>query len=104
MRAFKIDVYEDRVYQVQIEPTLQDLYRHMNCTTVERVPIDRHHDLWLDEEGRVQKTGIPQRKKFTYSGVEYVGNAIILGTNSTATKMKDCTLDIEFAKNKIKFL
>lgn len=87
MKAIKIDSQKKQVSIINIKPTIESVYEAVgnNCTTVEIALKDLDKDIVLVDEDILQR---PNDIKgcFYYGhysgGMQIVGNAIILGTDS----------------------
>jgi len=80
----KVNGTNKQVYpENQTNFSLQELYDLIECTAVERVPLSRIHEMWIDEEGKI--TGKEENIQATailyasYPGTKnyIVGNALI---------------------------
>ncbi|MCK8495845.1 DUF3846 domain-containing protein [Spirosoma sp. RP8] len=81
MKAIKIDVEKQDVYDLEIESGITAMYTAISCTCVDRVVLDDETDLWLDDEGLLHE---PQPTKFSIAGFDrsFAGNGLICGYNA----------------------
>lgn len=79
MRAIKIDVEKQEVYEVETDGSLKSLYELIKCDCIEKVNIiQRKEVIWVDESGLLKKDPIGA---FVFDGYPQVlsGNGLILG-------------------------
>jgi hypothetical protein len=80
-RGLLIDPVAKTVQQLQAGVELQDLYRILECTTVEAVRITDRDYLWVDEEGLYAQ---PPKPFFSFASQlqnPYCGKALIFGSD-----------------------
>lgn len=108
MRGILINPEDKTVTEIETPGGLDELYRLVNCRTVEVVDLGGGQDLWLDEEGLLTDDPGPF---FAFIGREahpFCGRGLILSNdgqgNSTSTTLRLSAVsklivwpDIEFA-------
>lgn len=104
MKAILIDVNQECVRMVDINDgdVLHSMYKHLNCTLVDRVSINSHDDIWVDDEGLLSLT--PDSKFFTWKGYDGIlaGNGLILGIDDMGESVDPC-ITVEEVRSKVKF-
>jgi hypothetical protein len=90
MKAILIDVYNENVRQVEVDDNdqLNSMYKHINCETVDRVQINDHDDIWVDDEGLLNLT--KDSKFFTYEGRLLAGNGLVMGCDRMGESIEPC--------------
>lgn len=105
MKGILIDVYNENVRQVEVDDreVLKSMYKHINCQLVDRVSINSHDDIWVDDEGLLCLT--EESKFFTYKGYNGVlsGNGLILGVNHRNGESVDPCITVDEVRAKVKF-
>jgi hypothetical protein len=83
MRAIKIDVVNKDVYYVHINrdkrgSRLPDIYKHLDCSTIDSVNLAPGLDMYVDDEGLLRDEPIGA---FKISGSDYVfsGHGLMVG-------------------------
>lgn len=83
MKGILIDVENRSVTEVEVDTkdVLHSMYKLIGCELVDRVSINGHDDIWVDDEGLLTMT--EKSKFFSYRGCPspLVGNGLILGVN-----------------------
>jgi hypothetical protein len=75
IKAVKIDVIKNEVYEIEIEDKLESYYEALECSLIERVVIGDLHDLIVDEEGLCHEPiGV-----FQLEGNYYSGHGLLVG-------------------------
>jgi len=90
MRAIKIDVVKRQVYEVDVKPGIEEIYKQLECDCFDTVPITpRKEILYVDDNGLLidKKLGA-----FSIGTYPYIlsGHGLILGLSgpdSVATKL-----------------
>lgn len=104
MKGILIDVYNESVRQVEVDDkdTLQSMYKHIRCSLVDRVSINDHDDIWVDDEGLLSLT--EESKFFTWKGYDSVlaGNGLILGIDGMGESI-DPRITVDEVRSKVKF-
>ena len=104
MKGILIDVFNECVHMVDIDDRdkLHSMYRHLHCELVDRVSINRHDDIWVDDEGLLSLT--EESKFFTFKGYDGVlaGNGLILGVNEMGESVDPC-ITVDEVRSKVKF-
>lgn len=57
MKAILIKTDEHKIEEVEFAGTLEDAYRLLGVTIIERVELGGNLDLWVDEEGLINGRG-----------------------------------------------
>ena len=83
LNGILIDPFLKKVTNVKVDKdkTLTDMYKHIGCSMVEVVSFSDRHDLWVDEEGlleRDQRFFKVHNLPFGHPGI-IAGRALILG-------------------------
>lgn len=101
INAIKIDVVKQEVYTVDIDNGLRGLYNSIGCSCVDRIVLDDHNDLWIDDEGLLKN---PQPAKFSIAGFvrPLAGNALICGYTAEGETIST-TLRVEQVRPMITF-
>jgi len=80
----EIDPREKSIKKVKFNKEsvgLKDMYSSLECDMVERVALNPHVDLWVDEEGTIN--GASDRIGFFNIGeYQFVGKGLICGLNT----------------------
>jgi hypothetical protein len=104
MKAFFINSEKQTVEEINLEPGLEEIYRHLDCNCIE-APFSFHNNgdvVYVDEEGAFH----PDIKgAFTFEGYLYplVRNGLIVGTNDDGEDV-DAVSTLEEVKKHIIFL
>jgi len=79
MKAFLIDPDNQTITEVE-STGLEDLYRLIDCHTVDAVPIDAGDVIYVDDNGLYVE---PQPASFTYKGfsVPLCGKGVVVGVD-----------------------
>ena len=105
MRAILIDAWANDVREVTIiedADTLQQMYEHIGCDTVEVVHLPNSNDLWVDEEGLLFLS--PHSRFFVYNGVMPIhGRGLILGLDRKTGECKSTKLTLEDVTDSVDF-
>ena len=97
MRAIFIDAVNREIKEVEHEGNLKSAYGLLKCTIIDRFYAN-DECVYIDDEGVFNSPDIG----FVYSGVNYYGNGLIVGTNSTGGDF-DTKLSLEKAKELFSF-
>ena len=91
MRAIKIDVAKNKIYEVDYDGSLKGLYELIGCTCV-CAPLEYENGdtLWADDESLLNEDDetFPAGFIFPGWGTPIVGNAVITGTNDKGKSIK----------------
>lgn len=102
-RGLLINPVAKTVTEVQTSGELQELYRLLECRTVEIVPVsDGGETLWIDEEGLYAE---PPKEFFSFLGHEtnpLCGNGLILGSDGKGGHA-DCRLPLKLVADRVVF-
>jgi len=82
VKAFLIDPFAQTVNEVEFDGTLQEMYRLLDCSIVERAAVNMFQDeLWVDEEGKLKE----KQAYFVYAGypAPFCNKALLLGESVT---------------------
>ena len=98
LNGILIDPYLKKVTNVKVDKdkTLTDMYKHIGCSMVEVVSFSDRHDLWVDEEGlleRDQRFFKVHNLPFGHPGI-IAGRGLILGVGYDGDTIS-CDLSIE---------
>lgn len=104
MKGILIDVENEVVNEVEVDDknVLHDMYKHIGCNLVDRVSIDRHDDIWVDDEGLLTLDGNSKFFHFKGYGQVLVGNGLILGHNGMGESISP-KITIEEVRMNVKF-
>ena len=100
-KAIKIDVANQTVEMVEVDDSLESLYREIGCTCFQTIAFaDNKMDyIFVDEEGLFKE----DVAGFTFG--EYnqpiVGNGLILGTDIESGESKDAVTPIEQIRDRV---
>lgn len=76
VKAVYIDVVENTITDIEIEPTLSEYYRLLRCSTIEAVRwAFPDNDLYIDEEGLLKEITC----FFTIGPHQFAGSALVVG-------------------------
>jgi hypothetical protein len=101
MRAILINAKEKTIKEVELEkPTLQSMYKLIDCELVDCVRLDDQNDLWVDDEGLNKE---PEHFfEFTGTHQPFAGNGLIAShTDSGETVGTD--MPFEKVKESVRF-
>lgn len=105
MKAILIDSINEEVSMVKVDGSLDDIYRLLNCTNFDVVPVRfKNNDaIYCDGEGLLTLT--PETKFFFYEGSyqPIAGNGLIVGTDEEGDTV-DVKTSVTEAKKKVMFL
>jgi hypothetical protein len=105
MKAILIDVYNREVREVEVDKKneLHSMYKHIDCEYVDRVRIDEHDDIWVDDEGLL--TLDDDSMFFVFKGYDGVlaGNGLIMGVNRKGESIEP-RISIEEVRSSVRFL
>lgn len=102
--GYLIDPFAATISRVELETdeqgsTLEALYQHIGCQTVERVDLGSGHDLWTDEEGWLTEQRAAIGTIDAEEGNLIAGKAILLSVDEAKGDSKAPTFSMnEFAK------
>lgn len=102
MKAILIDVNQECVRPVVVDDRdhLQSMYNLIGCELVDRVSINDHDDIWVDDEGLLTLT--EDSKFFTYNGQLLAGNGLVMGVNGMGESVEP-TITIDEVRARVKF-
>jgi hypothetical protein len=108
MKAILIDVFNNCVKSVSIDEndTLKSMYRLIGCSLVDRVQINSHDDIWVDDEGLLSINN--DSRFFTFGNPDLggyqplAGNGLIMGVDKMG-KSIDPTITIDEVRARVKF-
>ena len=103
MKAILVDVHNECVKPVVIDDNdvLNSMYKHIGCSLVDRVQINDHDDIWVDDEGLLS---IDNNSKFFTFGKSQplCGNGLIMGVDRMGESI-DPTITIDKVRSMVKF-
>jgi len=102
MKGILINVKDETITEVEIKKgnVLKDMYKHIDCRCVDRVSINDHDDIWVDDEGLLSLQ--EESKFFSYSGSVLAGNGLILGVDGEGNSVSP-KITMEEVKTRVKF-
>ncbi len=105
MKAIKIDVIKKEVYEVEIDDSIDSIYKHLECEIFEQVgPFLPNGDAVLvDEEGLLKDEPIGAFKMGTYPAV-LSGHGLIHGLNHNTGETSSAKSLVEFIRSQVKFV
>lgn len=104
MKAIKINVENQKVYEVDHKQGIQDIYEHIgNGCTIFCVPIvlDNSDSFYLDDEALMHPDSI--KGGFIYNGYPFCGNALVVGTDMVGEDIAVLS-SVEEVKSLIRFI
>ena len=103
MKVIKIDSLKEEISIIDINGSLESIYKELNCTIVEApIILDNEDTLYDDEEGLFvseSKGGF----MFSIYHSPLMGNGLIIGSNDEGENV-DVKSTLEDIINKVKFL
>lgn len=103
MKVIKIDSLKEEVSVIEIDGSLESIYKELNCTMIEApIVLDNEDTLYVDEEGLFvseAKGGF----MFSIYHSPLMGNGLIIGSNDEGENV-DVQSTLEDIKNKVTFL
>jgi hypothetical protein len=103
-KGILIDTENKIVREVTIKrhDSLQEMYNLVNCRLVEKIEVGNRTDLWVDEEGRLNKN--ENSVWFTIGGSEpFIGNGLLLDHDNNGGSIS-CSYSLEQIKPLVKFM
>ena len=90
------------VQTVELSNDYRDIYKHIEADLFDIIRMDRHNDLYIDDEGII--TANEQTRFFMIAGYPHplAGNALILG-NTPDGESTSTTLTVEEITNRVCF-
>lgn len=92
MKAILIDSKKREIKEVEHEGNLKSVYDLLGCSMIDRFYAN-NECVYVDDEGMFNSPNIG----FVYNGINYYGNGLIVGTDSTG---KDFDTNMSFEKAK----
>ena len=102
MRAILISVTGVSEIEIDESKVLEDLYRHINCSTVTGAGyIGDHNMVWADDEGLYSTEPVQCVVKAAWmEGATLVGNLVVTGTDEEGNTTP-CTLTLDQVREQI---
>ena len=101
MRAILIDPAARSVTEVETTAALDDLYRLLDCSIVERIRLGPRHNLWVDEEGGFKSRPRFQMRSAGLAPLTIVGRGLLLDQRGAGSV--SCSLPLELVRQMIAF-
>lgn len=98
MKAILIDVEKREITEVEHEGNLKGTCKLLKCTLIDRFYVNGSECVYVDDEGMFNSPNVG----FVYNGINYYGNGLIVGTDSTGEDF-DTNLSLEKAKELFSF-
>lgn len=104
MKAIKIDATNQTVTEIEIDGSLDDIYKHVECRCFAIGAYFENEDaVYVDDEGLL----VGKEAFFELEGITsypLAGNSLIVGTDMNTGKSIDCQTTLEEVKQKVSFL
>ncbi len=99
MRAILIDASKNAIKEVEIDESIESVYKTMEAEIIEvGFYINGTDCCYIDEEGRINGT----KTRFMYDGQIFAGNGLIVGTTKEGDN-DSCAISLEKVKELISF-
>lgn len=104
IKAIKIDIANKTITLVEVEPTLEAFYKHIDTDIIEGVRLDEKNTMYVDECGLLRE---PQKDDFIYTSsrgvsVRLVGNALICAADDEG-EWVDTTMELDTVKQRVQW-
>lgn len=107
VRAIKIDVIKQEIYECVIIPNLDGLHAGVETDIVEHVNLKIPGcDLYIDEEGLLRKPQLPHfifDKGTGKETVPFAGHGLIVGAEDFEGQITNCKLPVEDITKRVTF-
>lgn len=101
MRAIKIDVIKKDIYEVDIQDTVQAMYKELDAQDYNSVRISKTEMLWVDGEGLLRKPPLGAFMFYPYPNA-LPGHGLIIGLRGPENC--DSALTVEEVREVVKFV
>lgn len=102
MRAILIDPFKHTVTEIDIDPSLDNLYSTLDVDMITVVGWDKEHALILDDEGLLKPKDRQEYWWTLRSDQPFAGRGLILGNKFGENRA--ATLDLERVKDAVMFI
>lgn len=102
MRAILIDPFKRSVEEIDIDPSLDNLYSTLGVDLITVVRWNKSHALILDDEGLLKNKDAMEYWHATGSDQPFAGRGLLLGDEYGDNR--PCTLSLDEVKDRVAFL
>ena len=99
MRGILINPFDQTIKEVVCTGDFREVYSLIDCTTFDVVMLDVQDDMYIDDEGLLK-----DNRYFSWSGRNFAGKALILGSDHETGDDKETTLTIDEVSNIVEWL
>lgn len=102
IKGILIDVSDQTVKEVELDRSLEAMYKTINCQRVESTMFDDTHEIYVDDEGLFNE----ENKFFYINGLinPLAGNGLILGFDPEIGDNWSHKLDVDYIRAKVVFM
>lgn len=103
LKAILIDPIKKSVGFIEIEDTLEAMYKILDCDTVTCIYIDKKNAIWLDDNGRIRKD---VKDGFLFEGYRapLAGYGLVLGFSQASGENEDVSVTIPYIHGRINWI
>jgi hypothetical protein len=99
MRGILINPFDQTIKEVVYTGDYREIYVLTDCETFDCVTVDSNHTMYVDDEGLLK-----DNRYFSWTGRNFAGKALILGSDHETGDDKEITLTLEEVNEAVEFL
>lgn len=99
MRGILINPFDQTIKEVVYTGDFREIYVLTDCETFDCVTVDSNHTMYVDDEGLLK-----DNRYFSWTGRNFAGKALILGSDHETGDDKETTLTIDEVSNIVEWL